>query len=257
MSVCGPFSRENLSEDTLKLLSGQDLEFFDRVWKTNLDVYEKRLKAIGFFGADRLLDAGCGFGQWSVALSFLNRDVWCFDNHPGRISSIKEILKLKRIQNVYPSVKSIVKTDYTDNFFDLVFCYGVIMFSDFRKSVRELHRVLKPGGRLYICTNGVGWYFYNLIETHNSSQNFDSRLMAMETFEATLQYLYTGVYPEGKQIIVPSEIMKRELEIAGFELIAKGAEGTINFTDQPITPFFKGVYHNREGVYEILAQKRV
>ncbi|MCS6980533.1 MAG: hypothetical protein NZM15_10605, partial [Flavobacteriales bacterium] len=128
-------------------------------------------------------------------------------------------------------------------------------FSDFRKSVREFHRILKPGGRVYICTNGVGWYYYNLIETHNSSQNFDSRLMAMETFEATLQFLYTGVYPEGKQTIVPSEIMKRELEIAGFEIIANGAEGSINFTDQVITPFFKGVYHNREGVYEILAQK--
>lgn len=247
----------DLSPEVLNILSEADKEFFGRIWRTPMETYVKRLSAIGLSGHDKVLDAGCGFGQWSVALSLLNKKVWSFDFSNGRILVLQEILKSKKISNIHTSVQSIQNTNYSDNFFDFIFCYGVIMFSDFRKSVRELHRVLKPGGRMYICTNGVGWYYYNLIETHNSSQNFDSRLMAMETFEATLQFLYTGVYPEGKQTIVPSEIMKKELEIAGFEIIANGAEGSINFTDQTITPFFKGVYHNREGVYEILVQKKI
>lgn len=244
-----------LSEDTKSLLMPKDLEFFDRVWRTDIETYKNRLTAINFFGHSTILDAGCGFGQWSVALSKLNQNVYSFDYHPGRISALKDVLRLNDLRNIYPSVQSVDSINYEDNFFDAIFCYGVIMFADHRKVIREFYRILKPGGKLYMCTNGLGWYIYNLIETHNSSVNFDSRKMAAETIDNTLRFFHSGHKDFEGQICVPSSIMIKELTRFGFDIMAYGSEGSINLSDISIKPFFKGEYLGYEGVYEILALK--
>jgi hypothetical protein len=54
-------------------LSGNDAEFFGRVWSQDLTVYENRLRAIDFEGKDRVLDAGFGMGQW---LTYSKRSRW-------------------------------------------------------------------------------------------------------------------------------------------------------------------------------------
>ena len=42
--------------------------FLQRVYGDELQKYIKRLKAIGFTGARRVLDTGCGFGQRTLSL---------------------------------------------------------------------------------------------------------------------------------------------------------------------------------------------
>lgn len=245
----------NLSKYTLELLSPADIEFFRRIWKTPISVYENRLKAIGFTYLANVLDAGCGFGQWSLALSKHNAEVFSFDYSEGRISALKDVIACWDIKNIYTSVQSIDNINFENSKFDAVFCYGVIMFSDHRLALKELHRVLKPGGKLYVCTNGLGWYLHNLIDTHNSSENFDSREMAIQTLENTFDFFYTGTKSSIGQLCIPSHILKKEMENVGFRIVASGAEGTINLSDISINPFFKGEYYGREGVYEILAER--
>ena len=42
---------------------------------------------------------------------------------------------------------------YTDSSFDAAFCiFGLMMLPDKEKAVRELHRVVKPGGRVVVAT---------------------------------------------------------------------------------------------------------
>lgn len=245
----------DLSATTRELLSPADIEFFYRIWKTPKSVYEDRLRAIKFHDMETVLDAGCGFGQWSVALSGLNHNVYAFDSHRGRVSALNDIIRLKDLKNIYPSIQSIELLNYEDQCFDAIFCYGVIMFADHRKVIPEFYRVLKPGGKLYICTNGLGWYIYNLIETHNSSDNFDSRKMAAETIDNTLRFFHSGHKDFEGQICVPSSIMIKELKRFGFDIMAYGSEGSINLSDVSIKPFFIGEYLGYEGVYEILALK--
>jgi SAM-dependent methyltransferase len=243
------------SESVINQLSPSDLEFFQRIWRTDVAVYQNRLKAIGFEKCDNVLDAGCGFGQWSIALSSLNNFIYSFDNHNGRIAALRELITRMNITNIFPSVQFIHDLSYDNDFFDAIFCYGVIMFSDYTKVIKEFFRILKPGGKVYICANGLGWYLHNLIDTHNSSENFDSRQMAIDTIKATLRFLRSGIYTSPCQIIIPSEDLVSELTRSGFEIIQKGGEGTINLTNQEISPFFKSTYYNEEGVYEVLARK--
>lgn len=237
-------------------LNGVNLEFFKRVWTTRQEIFRSRLKAIDFYGQQRFFDAGCGFGQWSVAASALNDEVYAMDSDPDRVNTLSKILKELNLRNLHVKCESIEKTTFEADFFDAVFCYSSIYFSDFKKTINEFYRILKPGGRIYLCANGLGWYLHNLLEGHNDSESFSGREMAIASIENSINYFAVEEYNTSAQLIIPSKVMKAHLSKAGFQDIITGAEGTIRIKNVEIKPFYKESYFGKEGVYEILAWKK-
>ena len=141
--------------------------------------------------------------------------------------------------------------------FDGIFAYSSILFTDYRKTLKEFHRVLKSGGKLYFNANGLGWYLYNIIDEHNSTNNFSSRQMGIDTIKNSLKFYSTGSAGPGDQIIMIREIIIDEMEKIGYQIVAQGGEGTINLQkDIKINPFFKSEYYDQDGVFEILAIKK-
>jgi len=53
--------------------------FLERVYGGGFEKYSTRLSQHGFRGFCRVLDAGCGFGQWTLALSWMNQSVEAVD----------------------------------------------------------------------------------------------------------------------------------------------------------------------------------
>jgi ubiquinone/menaquinone biosynthesis C-methylase UbiE len=246
-----------ISDIGKKHLKGADLEFFSRVWSGDISIYSARLQALEFSGMEKVLDAGCGFGQWSIAMSHLNSEVYCTDINKVRINTLKDVLKLFPGRKITPSVSSLEETGFRDNYFDAIFCYSCIYFTDYRKSLAEFHRILKPGGKLYVCSNGLGWYLHNLLERHNPSENFDPRKMAIDAIQNTIDYLTNPLERKEGQIIIGSEKMKKFMDEIGFENILIDGEGRINFNKNiNIKSFYNPNYHGMEGVFEILAWKK-
>jgi SAM-dependent methyltransferase len=239
-----------------KYLKGNDREFFLRVWSTDNNLYKKRLKAIGFTKLNKVLDAGCGFGQWAATLAELNNSVWAIDNCEIRVTLLQEISELLALNNLHASVGSIEQIDFPDAEFDAVFCYSVILFTDYKRVVKEFMRVLKPGGKLYICANGLGWYLHNILSGHNASNNFDSKNMGIKAIENTFSYLSNGQRTLGEQIVIPGKDLASELVRNNFTIEGLNGEGQYSI-DRSINPvsFFKDEYFGTEGVYEIVATK--
>lgn len=98
----------------------------------------------------RLLDWGCGYGQLSHMLTQRGIDVTSIEWHPTIPEG--EVRPLER----YPDVEARytqepVKLPYDDSSFDAVLSMGVLEHvHDPDGSLDELHRVLQPGGRLYV-----------------------------------------------------------------------------------------------------------
>jgi SAM-dependent methyltransferase len=243
-------------EEKAEELSGNEKGFFLRVWKTDAEVYINRLKAIGFSGLGAVLDAGCGYGQWSIHLAAINKQVHCIDFDPNRINILSAIAEQVKADNLKAMVGSIEAIEFPDNTFDAVFSYSVLLMTDYKKAVKEFLRVLKPNGKLYICSNGLGWYLHNILTGHNSSTDFDARQMGIETIENTFDYLATGVKRPGTQIVIPGRQLRKELENNGFTVISLNGDGefTVDNTIQPHS-FFQGTYLSAEGVYELIAEK--
>ena len=164
----------NLKKNNIKLLSvcnkilskcrdtigHNNMLYIQRIYGKGLDKYLSRINALGFTNYDRVLDAGCGFGQWSLALSHSNKLVDSCDISSTRISFLNSMTKELGVSNINTCESSLERLPYSDNTFDVVFCYGVIFLTPWRESIRELTRVLKPNGKLYISANEVGWYLF-------------------------------------------------------------------------------------------------
>jgi len=259
--VIKKYSLENALNESLTTHANRigynDRLFIQRIYGEGLVKYQDRLSAIGFSENHHVLDAGCGYGQWSLALAEMNTQVSSCDISPLRIDFLSYLAKKLGVANLDLQVSVIDILPYPDACFDAVFCYGVIFLTPWRRSLAELARVLKPGGRLYVNANGLGWYMFLWQEEHNKADDYDPKAIAAQTFADTLRYDRDGVYEPGMNLIIEPKSMEAEIQRLGFLGIEFASEGTLHLNKTVTTPkpFFKGEYNGQVGVYEMFATK--
>ena len=72
-------------------------------------------------------------------------------------STINKIPRLKKKISLKVLKKNYRKLPFKNNFFDFVLCQGVIHHMDNdKKGFKEIHRVLKKGGKTHIVVQGNG-----------------------------------------------------------------------------------------------------
>ena len=109
------------------------------------------------FGIDKgfiVVDFGCGPGSYVEQASKLVGDggkVYAVDVHPLAIKAIKEKAKKKGLENVVPVLSTGYPVDIASHSVDVI--YALDMFHHIKDSkgfLKELHRLLKPRGTLFI-----------------------------------------------------------------------------------------------------------
>jgi ubiquinone/menaquinone biosynthesis C-methylase UbiE len=247
---------QEIIEKARSCYSGNDAEFFSRVWEQGLDAYTNRLKAIGFVGHEKILDAGFGMAQWLVALSFLNREVHGIEYAENRVECGKLIIREMNIDNVVVSKQSVESMSYEDESFDAIFCYGVALLTDYKRTIKEFYRVLKHSGKLYLTSFGVGCFASLIINETNKSKDYDPRKYAIDAIENTILYYASNSLRRGAGLIIPSAAMNDEMKRVGFRNIRCEPEGSINNdTDLMNRSFYARDYMGYENAYEILCEK--
>ncbi len=124
--------------------------------KRGQDYYLRRLDRLGFSGGT-VLDAGCGVGNWSIALARRFQHVEALDNDPERVGVLAGIASHVG-DNLNPKIGSVTELPYEAGTFDAVFCNGVVFLTDTETALSEFSRVLRPGGTLYVTYNGPNWW---------------------------------------------------------------------------------------------------
>ncbi|MBU1853374.1 MAG: class I SAM-dependent methyltransferase [Candidatus Omnitrophica bacterium] len=135
---------------------------------------ENRINWKYFINSDtegRILDAGSGWGTIAFALSEQCCSVYAFESVWERARFIRIRKEQDKVINLYPVCGNILKLPFPDNYFDVVILNGVLEWlgmSDRTYSpdkvqeaaLRNIFRVLKPGGTLYIGIENALAYFY-------------------------------------------------------------------------------------------------
>lgn len=143
----------------------------------------------------KVIEFGCGNGAlWKDNLARIPGDIEIIlsDFSEGMLTACKKGLEeLKQIKDY--KVIDIQNIPYEDNSFDVVIANHMLYHvPDREKAIKEVFRILKPGGRFYAATNGSG----NLGGLKDIVVGFDSSV-DYPTFNVTKEF---GLENGGEQL---------------------------------------------------------
>lgn len=124
--------------------------------------YDRVIQRIGFNDLGEVLDAGCGYGQWSRALSRNGNRVTAIDidqekldvatdTHDGEAGVMYYKADMKDF-DIKP-----------DGGYDAIFSYSAIYWTGkyWPEVLANWYKLLKPGGELYFTTDAIGYFLTN------------------------------------------------------------------------------------------------
>jgi len=94
-----------------------------------------------------ILDYGCGIGSsLKKVIEFNPKKITGIDISDISIEKAKKIIKVDNF-NVDLFVDNCENTKFNDNTFDIVYGTGILHHLDIEVCLKEIHRILKPGGK--------------------------------------------------------------------------------------------------------------
>ncbi|MCQ9205006.1 MAG: class I SAM-dependent methyltransferase [Omnitrophica bacterium] len=251
-------SDEFLRKTAKFISSTRSRDFFLRMYQKPEEIYIKRIRNINFVDKSCVLDAGCGFGQWSIALASLNKLVYAIETDMTRLEVARKVANQIGVKNIKFMRVDIENIPMQGASVDAIFCYSTIYYTDLKKTLNEFYRVLKPNGKLYFNTNGLGWYIYNIIERPYSAIDFDPQQIASEAVKIFLDDFEGKCAGSERQPVITSRhIIRKILSETGFdEVIVEGEGKIVAIADRDLSlSFFEENYYGQEGVFEVLCKK--
>lgn len=146
----------------------------------------------------RVLDIAVGTGWSTEQFIRVGADVTAVDITPAAVELTKKRMKLYGLKADIRTADA-QNLPFPDNSFDFVLAFGCLMhMPDTPRAVREIHRVLRPGGHtsaMMYYRHSLHWWYYIF---------FGKGIMRGKFFSMTMQELanrYTdGAYEKGNEL---------------------------------------------------------
>jgi len=119
----------------------------------------------GFTDFGKVADVGSGYGRWSFFLGEVNDTVCGYERNVGAVQLSCKLAKYFELPNVDFKVADVTKIPAEDEFFDAVWCNNGLHLFPRANFLKEVHRILKPGGPLFLGQYiGLGTALTNFFE---------------------------------------------------------------------------------------------
>lgn len=122
---------------------------------SNQTLAEHALRLAGVRPGMRLLDVASGSGALSIPAARMGAHVLALDISPAMIDHLKQRARAQGLSNLQASVMDGQALELEDGQFDIAASqFGVMLFPDMPRGVREMARVTKAGGQALIIAFG-------------------------------------------------------------------------------------------------------
>ena len=137
-------------------------EFYDQYWHRHVPILEETrryvLGTVTERGLDAALDAGCGHGLCSIALTEVADHVVAVDLSSDSLATARAEARAHGSLDIEFLHQDLQNLDLPDDSYDLVWCWGVAMMAPEPHRVLEhLSRVTRTGGVLYLGIYLKSW----------------------------------------------------------------------------------------------------
>ncbi len=174
-------------------------EFFEEIEAYRFEKLHYLPQVVNFGGyrGKKLLDVGCGVANDLSRFVRGGAIVTGVDLAPHSIELAKANFSQRGLQGEF-SVMNGESLEFADNMFDVVYCHTVLHFTVHpERMIREIHRVLKPGGTAILMTvNRESWL------------NRLQKLMKVEIDHLDSPVFYQFSIPEYRQLLAPFNEIK-------------------------------------------------
>lgn len=110
----------------------------------------------------RVLEIGCGMGTDGAQFAKAGADYTGIDLTDAAVELARKRFQVSGLEGEF-RVADAERLDFPEASFDLVYSHGVLHHTpDIEAAVREIHRVLKPGGRAMVMLYHRGSYNYRV-----------------------------------------------------------------------------------------------
>lgn len=257
------FQKTEIEDSTRKIYDNLFSAYDERRFKESVELFPMRQQKWGvpleWFKGKTCLDVGCGQGRFVVALGRLGaaKAIGVDINEMG-LEACRSREWYKELNNVELMNSSAGSLPFVDSYFDYVICSGVLLLMpDPFEGFKELVRVTKPGGRIFLSMYGKGGLKW---ATNDFFRFFLMRFVPFEVTEAVFKAV--GVPPNKRYNILdnlytPYTHRYTEAEIrkwftdAGFENIRR-----VKFERYDYESLSSRIIHG-EGWIQIMADKKV
>lgn len=131
---------------------------FELYNESELEIRNRMIDLLELKPTYKVLEVSAGTGKDSeIIISKLNKfgGLWLLDISPAMLYYNIEKLKYSDVPSEH-IVASACSIPFNDNTFDALYCFaGVGHFPDVEKGLKEMARVVKPGGKVVFCEKNV------------------------------------------------------------------------------------------------------
>ena len=183
-------------------------------------------KKTGFTSQARVLDLLSGFGMWSMFLAEVNGEVHGIDRVPSCKVYGEALAIYLEVGNVSLSTGDVSETRrFADGFFDYVWMYSAMQYVNRGEVMREVCRVLRPGGRLF-----VGNYNSEGLMIDYVVKGIETNALHAGASKWALGAIAAGPEGDGNPSYGTVDSIGSVCQRHGFRLIAAAPQGGMNLS---------------------------
>jgi ubiquinone/menaquinone biosynthesis C-methylase UbiE len=175
----------------------------------------------------RVLDVGCGFGRFPITFARHGAEVFGVDLQSRYLSLSRVFAQREEVRPPTVAVARAEALPFPDEAFDVVHCRLVLNYVDMKVAIREMRRVLVPGGRLFLTMVTLGNVLHDLsrMSWWSNRRGVAWRLFAiantlcLQTTGRQVRLSARGRMHESHSPTYPTQAwMRRTLRRAGFRI---------------------------------------